>query len=247
MHQSGPSKENGEKSKGFVEWAEKLFYDLKITDIVIALASVALAVYTLQLRRSTDQLAKEGTLQRRDARRNSARQAWQTRKSLAIAKESADAANNSVILAERTAKRQLRAYLAIVKASLSDDRSHITLDVRNGGQTPAHNVNAHLNWHWRPFGERLPDDFTFPDFNTNDDGSKNAFFGVNSEFPWTFPIDAGKLAEAKAGVTTLYCYGWIAYFDVFSERQTTTFCYETMPRPDGKCAFRLSDRHNEST
>ena len=146
IYERETAKEDGEKGSWFVEWAKKLFYDLKITDIVIAFASVALAIYTLQLRRSTDQLAKEGKLQRRDARRNSARQAWQTRKSLVIAGTFADAAMISAKVAEQTLMTAETPYIipTIVEHNIraimnGNDTGCVDIDYsfHNYGRTPA--------------------------------------------------------------------------------------------------------------
>jgi hypothetical protein len=71
------------------------------------------------------------------------------------AKDSAEAANQAVILSDKTAGRQLRAFVFISRAEISDIMSDQKLTakivVKNFGQTPAYDVGTSIRVHTTPF------------------------------------------------------------------------------------------------
>jgi hypothetical protein len=65
----------------------------------------------------------------------------ETKDALAIAQKNADAAENHVLIAQDTAKRQLRAYVVVteLKRTEINGRQTVCIAIHNTGQTPAHN------------------------------------------------------------------------------------------------------------
>jgi hypothetical protein len=150
------------------------------------------------------------------------------------------------IVAHRTAKRELRAYIGFAGHRLSD-RMEFIIAVKNFGQTPAHNVRGRLNWQRYKAGEQMPADFTFPDYGDPPKGSEKIFINPGQEYPWSFDGVVDVLKQLKTGEITLYLYGHFDYIDIFKKDRTSKFCYEGVCFGNGRAALRAFSRHNEAT
>jgi hypothetical protein len=139
--------------------------------------------------------------------------------------------------AERTAERQLRAYVTVQEVRMHTHRRPATMGaygavegavhtyrlavvLKNGGMTPA--VNGRINISHRQFNTEIPVDFDFPD-STN--------FGsalIGPQVIWSTPpilISAANL-EAPLVDNLHYLWGWIEYDDIFgTDRHKTEFCF----------------------
>jgi hypothetical protein len=153
---------------------------------------------------------------------------------------------------ERTAVRELRAYVS-VKEILMDDFRHpdvlstyagvgivkgqihnyrISAIVANGGETPTRKALINVNCDLR--NDTLPDDFDFPDGKL----TEAAAIGPHGTFcsPGFF-VSIADVKKIIAKEKKLYVWGWIDYNDVFDDtpRHRTEFCFDISPDevPDG--------------
>jgi hypothetical protein len=164
------------------------------------------------------------------------------------ADDSAKVARESVVLAENTAKRQLRAYLGLVHFDIQSERHEFVIVVRNDGQTPARQVTSIFNMQWYPEGNDLPADFAFPDYVQDRHGSDLVFINPKQEHPWSFEADWTKFSQFFNGeIAQLYLYGRFEYLDVFDTNWVSEFCYQAVRFPNGGGGFRAYNRHNNAT
>lgn len=123
------------------------------SDFVIAAATGAIALFTWTLYRATRKLWKVSQEQSKDMKT-----------SLAIARESADAATNTVNIMKDTAEKQLRAYLSVRIDHVFCFSDEIIAQIRfimlNHGQTPAYNVTQTALIEILPYP--LPPDYQLP-------------------------------------------------------------------------------------
>jgi hypothetical protein len=136
-----------------------------------------------------------------------------------------------------------------VKAgSLIKDVVIVTL--QNGGQTPAYNLSAHLNWQPMPYGSRLPIDYPYKDRDTvGQDNLKplesHTASNPGKEAPFTFMISVDEVKKAQAGKSMLYFYGHADYRDIYKRNRSTTFCFAYVPDIDKAKGFDVCPDHNE--
>lgn len=156
---------------------------------------------------------------------------------------------NLVKSAERTAGRQLRAYIGVAKMQLVFREVEQNPGIKKGepgwiwgdallfayknyGLTPAFQVYIHVNWQSIPFPQGLPHDFDYKDrFVTLPQGSS---------FTFSFSIaDPGQMnqttiiiddpiyfIEAKEKrAWKVYIYGHIDYTDIYKIRWRRDFCF----------------------
>ena len=168
------------------------------------------------------------------------------------AAHAARSANKAVAVSQDTARRHLRAYIGIVGHKLDPKgtaKPIIHLTIRNGGVTPARNVNARLNTQWYDGGGRdLPADFAFQDLG-NMKPEAQLFLGGGEETIFSFPLDRERLDAAKDGRISLYMYGVFNYMDMFDQPQKSTFCYKAGPSitKPGEGAIFAYHRYNDCT
>ena len=136
----------------------------------------------------------------------------------------ARAAQQSVTIAERTAKQQLRAYVfvdEILVENLEDPtKAFAKIMIKNGGQTPAYEFR-----HKTGRFIRLPDDDSdFPVTPTSTSGSVSVMnpdgitkIGVDLEYS-SEVIDA-----IREGRAILFVFGRITYKDIFGKEQESCF------------------------
>ena len=133
-------------------------------------------------------------------------------------------------------QRQLRAYVAVGEPHFGTrDPVSVQISGENNGQTPARRVTAHLNRKWVPYGQKLPKDFSYPDFGEVGPSSV-AVLGPGKSKTFTFPFDPKEIEQVRNKETALFLYGHIDYIDVFGEPRTSQFNYQYVPiiGDDGK-------------
>jgi len=165
--------------------------------------------------------------------------------------------------AEKTAERQLRAYVSVTSKGL-DEQSEVQeryvhcLEVRNTGQTPAYDlkIESVTNSLMHP----IPPEFCFP---LDPLGSNPSFMmlgaslGVEHVSYADQILDDGELLLTKSPGSgrRVYTYGTVSYRDVFGHCRRTEFCYFFEWRfdnlPDGKALPRIavhpSELHNDAS
>jgi hypothetical protein len=144
-------------------------------------------------------------------------------------------------LSRDIARRQLRAYLGVGEPRFGEKfPTKITIEVENGGQTPACRVWAHLNTRWFPAGEGIPANFDFADLGEIGAGSV-AHINPGQKRAFTFPIDSRELDRARNGEIDWFCYGHIDYVDIYQVTRTSKFfySYKGVNGPEGAVTHAL--------
>jgi hypothetical protein len=172
------------------------------------------------------------------------------------AKDSAVAAKAAVELSDRTAERQLRAYVGITLPEDGPATSSfvppaiptIRLGIRNSGQTPAYDVEY----------SAIVDIRAYP---LNDFSGPPATNPSNpiTLFPGTFALSWGMTIRPKRALTDeevvsiqdgkskrLYFWGTIKYRDAFNKPRWTTFCLGFYAVSSKSHQYEPCNRHNEA-
>jgi hypothetical protein len=205
---------------------------------ITALATFAIAWFTLSLRQSTDKLWDAGNEQRLSSEKIAERQSKDMQDSIQAATASANAAIASNQIAVTNAVQQLRAYVTVQEVNMVTHRTAMTMGaygpvegpphtyrfsviLKNGGMTPA--VNAKVNINHGRFNNELAASYHFPDSNN----FGNALIGPGTV--WHTPsvtVPAHELQTPLVGQFH-YLWGWIEYDDIFSGtlRHRTEFCF----------------------
>jgi hypothetical protein len=142
------------------------------------------------------------------------------------AEDSAEAAKQAVILSDKTAERQLRAYVFIAHTEISDIMSDKNLAVKlvviNYGRTPAYKFAASLRVDTGPF-PLMATDFLPADIQQ----LKNTSIGPGGQqtlvFHGTAPTAAEWRARFEQKTGAVYVYGKITYVDAFNIERFTNF------------------------
>lgn len=150
------------------------------------------------------------------------------------------------ILQEKSAKRQLRAYvLADGAMFLEHPENNLWVGVffKNTGQTPAWNAHARLRCAVIPTA-RI-EEFQF----RNDNLQSMGVIGPNQGFTARFLQSAGndlvaQWAAIKAQTVQLYIWGKLTYIDAFGRTQETTCRFRYSPTSDD---FVPCEQGNEAT
>ncbi len=172
--------------------------------------------------------------------------------------------------AERTERRQLRAYVGVDRLSFEcagfDDKNYkpsdlttpglvhqdfLVVKVRNYGQTPAYDVTVFGYIAATNYPNRLPDDF----FEKNDtDNISMAEVRVTlarfllhkdqMEFSKHALPDITSLIEAKAKKKQAYIFGRIYYRDIYGRPWRTKFCYSWEPWHSAGERFVAYEQYN---
>jgi len=221
-----PDKNNPERHADQGEEKGSEFFHLagfkvKVTDGLLVLFTGILAVFTGLLWKSTRDLWRAATDQSRDLK-----------KALYSIDVLASATEDLASCTEKTAKRQLRAYLSVLVdpqqwhggAFGSDGR--IIFTIKNAGQTPAREVTADAMYDILPWP--LPDHESLLSRlqRTEDskavihpDQDRRGFAVPAREFD---PFERDRAAEDRS--IRLHIFGRIFYRDIFNEEHQTTFC-----------------------
>ena len=175
--------------------------------------------------------------------------------------------------ARDTEERQLRAYLSIT--GYIELRCHscnagqfrpispapqymmdniITINIQNGGQTPAYNVYVEDSFYPATFEGSLPSGFAFPIIKPTEHmvsasrSSENGVGTINAHeiTPNPGPIQQSILdyiIRAQHHNVTLFYYGNIRYTDIFHKTRITPFCMSTFQI----CPLRSNSQHAMNT
>ncbi|MGY3075432.1 hypothetical protein ACVWZZ_001803 [Bradyrhizobium sp. LM6.10] len=220
--------------------------------LVLALGTGVLGFATVFLWRATQHLV-------RDAKATGTEQLKISLSAAVAAKESVDAAMKAIELSERTAERQLRAYISVDIKGFSFNRDPnfvlvcgATFALSNDGQTPANEVTTNVDFRIAPWPLKL--DLTRPADNPiklNRTISPGRILDGN--VTKNFPPAQQKLAPGEK----LYLIGVVIYTDAFGSKRESRFCgyieeSEQIFAPATgiksiPVSFKWADRHNEST
>jgi hypothetical protein len=180
----------------------------------------------------------------------------ETKKSADAAEVSAIAAKNAVELADRTAERQLRAYISIKSISLSlvGTAAHSDVKIKNSGQTPANNlvVRGIIST-----GQEISQNRNLPAYFGNspsnfgivglDVSKATNILGQGEDIE--FSIFVGALSKKpppksplSAFPSRLFVIGAVYYTDIFGKQRYSRFCnYFVSAAKNGYCA-----EHNDA-
>jgi hypothetical protein len=179
----------------------------------------------------------------------------ETKKTADAALKSANAANATVKLMGATAEKQLRAYIGINLAANNPPTppNNIKFCMINRGQTPAFNVTNFVSW-YSFAGANTPWQSGHPYTRYGSQtGSKFTLFPQDPSYPELElkglpggPAFSQLMANAAAGLITLYIYGEVSYFDLFGKKERITeFCYRQRVGVAGQ--LEVCDHHNHAT
>jgi len=145
--------------------------------------------------------------------------------------------------AEATAQREMRAYVHVTKAPITDRRHmptiganglipgnihtfQIVVELENRGRTPTRHGLMNVN-HIQQ-AEPLPKDFPYLDGPKTETVLIGPDHGVMSPVI-NVPVD--RMMQVVRGNQRLFIWGWIDYNDVFpgTPRHRTEFCFEIVP------------------
>jgi hypothetical protein len=180
--------------------------------IITALATIAIAIFTLTLKRATDKLWDAGEHQT-----NIARQAM-------IAGERAFVFATGI------------APFWEIDPTTKFYNWRFRPNWKNSGDTPTRRMTMHSRCELRT--EPLPEGFNF-DYLTQEIGT--ALIPPNTEVggglapgPRASAITAQDILDAQSGRKFLYFLGWARYFDVFPDtpQHITRFCWQILPIGD---------------
>jgi hypothetical protein len=150
------------------------------------------------------------------------------------------AAQKANVISDMSAKRQLRAYVAIKNCQLIGD--DIKVEVCNYGQTPAYVLHVNV--------EGLAQPPHFADFRLPR-SSKPRLVRDLAPTAWInlrFPIPNGPRGHILIDKNAIFCWGRIAYRDAFGKWHRTRFrrVLEDIP-PKGVADFAYHPQGNNST
>ena len=129
-------------------------------------------------------------------------------------------------LMARTARRQLRAYVALFGGEIAIVREggsglKIHVELRNSGQTPAYDFTT---WIARPVVD-VPGALPFGPPRPIQDrtGASIVAPGASAHIHWTMAADAAMIADLQNGTKKLFIWGGCDYTDVFGHRRDFMF------------------------
>jgi hypothetical protein len=212
------------------DWIHSFFYEVKVTDALLALFAGVLVLLVRDLARRMRDAA--------DAAKDSA----------VIAEKSASVAEQSARVAEDALISGQRAFMFIreIKTYLHQDpetgKFHWTIHPiwANSGNTPTRGLS--INTTYRLLDAPLPKDFDFPesqeDLIPTIAGPRSMVEAVSGT------LTSEDLAAVKEGRKFFYIWGWAEYHDIFegTKKRVTRFCNQLI-QVDGDPAFPISD-HN---
>lgn len=188
--------------------------------IVTAFGTFVIAIFTVVLAFATIELKQLGEQQSADIKR-----------SLIIARDSADAAKNaadatrdSVKLATDTAKKQLRAYVSVIGSNIdffgTDQTVQARIRIRNTGQTPAYQVRAYTGIVLTTY----PPSVAFPNIKP-DTFTGTLGVGGNAQgiAPMPGPMSAAEIDGTKNGKLAIFVFGAVEYLDIYGDHHRTNY------------------------
>ncbi|MEA3029184.1 MAG: hypothetical protein QOG13_509 [Sphingomonadales bacterium] len=177
-----------------------------------------------------------------------------TARATRAASRSTAATERAVVLADWSARQQLRAYVSFVGFSLvvrkdGDGKARegeFAAEWTNGGQTPAARVEDGINW--QVFDGAAPDDFRFPESERQD--AFGAFtLGPDRNFTSTSTLlDLAALRALTQPGKQAYVWAAVDYVDAFGDaRRTEAAARVSVSAGEGgefAVAFNVIRRHN---
>jgi|GEM_PF-2031015 hypothetical protein len=185
---------------------------------IVALATIAIALFTWTLWRATTGLLEIANRQAKD--------------NLRAIKASERAAE----VAEKAMVSSQRAFVFVKRFDVIKDNGPHKLSIipewYNNGSTQANYLLTCVNGKYFPFleyPEGIPDDYTFPDLGEREDWPmdhppKSVIYGS----PLNFSEEI--VNDVIAGLGCIYVWGWVEYNDIFDNtyRHRTEFCDEVV-------------------
>lgn len=184
-------------------------------------------------------------------------------------KQATTSSKSAIKHARESAEKGLRAYIAIVNSTYSNDNKDRTLfeppniyilHIENTGQTPAYNVKSNSTWDYVDgFDAKWPVEKTFKtaeeiDAETSGAGSRDTL-GKGHEMRYRCVLsakrnglsitDAFQFAIDKK--VTIFVYGTVTYTDAFKKDRYTNFCAATVCFKPNEIHLSSYDQHNEAT
>jgi hypothetical protein len=145
-------------------------------------------------------------------------------RSAEAARKSADAARDAVTLADKTAERQLRAYVLIYDSQICLKENMLVVagvGYKNSGQTPARDVVVWTKIEGRPY----PLIGTLGSIKA--ENASRAPIGAggvaNMEIPAGGSLTSEQLDGIQKGTKAIYVWGEITYRDIFDAEHRTKF------------------------
>jgi hypothetical protein len=205
--------------KAWRHWGRRFFTDLKVTDVLIAISSVFLALFTARLWISTAGL-------------------WET-----ALRQSRHLENT----AERQLRAYVNIWDAeIIFTSVADVSPNVQIKFRNTGQTPAYRVMNRCNYFFSLIG--TPNSFMLPSDGARyadlGPGQHSTATIIVPLAQWE-----RNRPHILAKRIILYAFGEISYFDTFEKRQFTKYRLQIPVDDEGITDGRLlfSEGGNESS
>lgn len=180
-------------------------------------ATVVIAIFTAVLWWTSNGQWKEMERQRKTME-----------ETLETTKTAADATRDAVKLADKTAERQLRAYIAVVSGGMQVVTLTqgglgigIHIELKNSGQTPGYDFTT---WIKKP--EILDKDvvpFGAPTPIEQRNGTSIVGPGASVHINWTLPITETDLAAIQSGAKNVFVWGGADYRDIFEQKRYFIF------------------------
>lgn len=135
------------------------------------------------------------------------------------------ATKSLVIGAEETAKRQLRAHVAVSPTEFSDPNNFsIRFSMINYGQTPAYDVVETAVIDIFPYP--LPPNFKFPELPIQQHSRIVLYPHATNITGIAYGAKSSDLKDSGiAGDGRIYIYGRVTYTDIFKDPHVTEFCH----------------------
>lgn len=145
---------------------------------------------------------------------------------LKYAQRTADAAEKNVVTIQNTAKAQLRPYVYVVSAHVTDVKSpgpvRIHILVKNGGATPAYDMTNQSGSRFRPAGFN---EFTLPAETPLSRGTLGPGMTVESVLQVERAAWNERIGHLMDGSIVLTVVGEILYRDAFGDKHRTRYRY----------------------
>jgi hypothetical protein len=200
------------------------------SDAVIALATLAIAWFTFTLYKTSQEHSRH------------------MKESIAVARNAANAADQSAKIAEKSLVLTQKAFVFVEdiiadKVPFGDPSQkgncRITVVLKNSGGTRPENILCNIAYDAFPDEMPMKKIFEIPD----EDEPIRAVIGPQASF-YSFykDLSIGILAVDLIQYKNIaYIWGWIDYDDVFegTPRHRTEFCYEITLIGEGRIGFRL--------
>jgi hypothetical protein len=200
-------------------------FTIAVATVFVAIFTAVLAIATIRLWNSTAALAKFAE-----------EQAGDMKASIAVARDSAQAAREQVALSRGALITTERAFVYCERINAHWTAHKETEEIiewtfvpvwKNSGKTPTRRARSQINsWVGIEAGD-LPADFNFP--NYEDDNRWHTMIGPGATMHAVhihLPIET--LKKIRAGIAHVYIWGWFDYDDVFDQtpRHRAEFCLE---------------------